>query len=377
MPSAAILDLEALLAPISGDNPSGVSLRYTQTYDAIQEARRADDTLERGEWVREIKTADWATVLDLTTAALTTQSKDLQLAAWLVEASVKRHGFPGLRDGLYLLRELQQRFWDSLYPEIEEGDLESRASPLTWLSERLPPSIRHVPVTEASSGEHYAWMHWKESREVDNLGRRDQTAQAAALAEGKMTGEQFDKAVETTPLGYYKTLVEDLNQIWGEFEALEQMVDAQFGREAPGLLGIKTSIQDCRALVMDIVKKKGGLELEPEPDSIHKAPEVPEPALTDASPAPRAFQNVSTPRALLMSLEPQDRADALRRLAAVADYFRRTEPHSPVAYLVQRAVRWGDMPLEQWLQDVIHDDNVLNDLRETLGLKDSTTGSAT
>ena len=66
-------------------------------------------------------------------------------------------------------------------------------------------------------------------------------------------------------------------------------------------------------------------------------------------------------------LEPQNRADALRRLAAVADYFRKTEPHSPVAYLVQRAVRWGEMPLEEWLQDVIHDEDVLGQLREMLG----------
>jgi type VI secretion system protein ImpA len=81
---------------------------------------------------------------------------------------------------------------------------------------------------------------------------------------------------------------------------------------------------------------------------------------------------ISPPRgSTLVSLAPQSRADALRQLAAVADYFRRTEPHSPVSYLVQRAVRWGEMPLEAWLQNVIHDESVLDQLRETLGLKDS------
>ena len=57
-----------------------------------------------------------------------------------------------------------------------------------------------------------------------------------------------------------------------------------------------------------------------------------------------------------------------RRLATIAQFFQRTEPHSPVAYLVQRAVRWGEMPLENWLDEVIPDPNVLNALRETLGL---------
>jgi len=64
----------------------------------------------------------------------------------------------------------------------------------------------------------------------------------------------------------------------------------------------------------------------------------------------------------------RSRADALRRLAEVAQYFQRTEPHSPVAYLVQRAIKWGQMPLEVWLEDVIKDGAVLGHLKETLGL---------
>ena len=76
---------------------------------------------------------------------------------------------------------------------------------------------------------------------------------------------------------------------------------------------------------------------------------------------PQRITEFSGPRGQLadMTLELQSRADALRQLAAVADYFRRTEPHSPVSYLVQRAVRWGEMPLEAWLQNVIHDESVL------------------
>ena len=79
--------------------------------------------LSQGEWVREIKTADWPAVTEIATEVLATKSKDLQVAGWLAEALLKRYGFPGLRDGLQLMRELQERFWDELYPEIE-GDLE-------------------------------------------------------------------------------------------------------------------------------------------------------------------------------------------------------------------------------------------------------------
>ena len=64
----------------------------------------------------------------------------------------------------------------------------------------------------------------------------------------------------------------------------------------------------------------------------------------------------------------------LNRLNDIAEFFKRTEPHSPVAYLVQRAVKWGDMPLDMWLQEVVKDPGVLYQLRETLGVMPGTEG---
>jgi type VI secretion system protein ImpA len=358
MPSPYILDIEALLRAIPGENPAGIDVRYDGTHDTIREARRADDALEQGDWVHQIKVADWSAVIALTTATLTARSKDLQITVWLIEALVRQHGFAGLHDGLQLLRELQERFWPSLYPMGEDGDLGPRSAPLEWLNERLPVAIREVPLTQSSDGQGYGWWRWEESRAVDYQGRRDPEALAAALADGKITGEQFDRTVEATSPAFYKTLFTTLHQAWEEYERLEQVVEEKFGREAPSLLELKKAIEGCRMLIGEIAQKKGVLE--------------PDPTLRELEPSP-PLQPLSRPEIALHQgaapLEPQNRVDALCRLAAIADYFRRTEPHSPVAYLVQRAVRWGEMPLEEWLRDVIHDENVLEQLRETLGVK--------
>ncbi len=386
MPSPQTLDIEALLAPISGENPAGKSvrdgpygsakelegnlakplltvLRDVGPFDAIKEARRATDELAKGEWEGETKTADWRAVIDISTHVLSTKSKDIEIAAWMVEALVKRHGFPGLRDGLRLLREIQERFWESLYPSIEDGDLESRAGRLEWVNEKLPSSVRAVVVTQSRDGENYSWLHWEESRTIENLGRQNPEARAAALAEGKISGEVFDKAVAATPRAYFETVFEDLNECWEECERLSTVVDEKFGRDAPSLLNVKKALEDLRTLVTPIVKKKR--ELEPDPTTGQPAGELDQQAadiaFTPSGPVPFA---------------PQNRADALNRLAAVADFFRRTEPHSPVAYLVQRAVQWGKMPLEEWLRDVIRDDGVLGRVRETLGLKDQDSGKS-
>src|ERR1039458_9077322 len=112
--STALLDIDHLLDPISPDQPAGTDLRWTADWDRIKEARRADDDLESGKWAKkERKGADWRLVEELSSGRLRKRSKDLQLALWLTEAGMKRHGFPGLRDGLRLTRELMVRSWDN------------------------------------------------------------------------------------------------------------------------------------------------------------------------------------------------------------------------------------------------------------------------
>ena len=131
-----------LLNPIAGENPSGQNLRYAPVYDKIKEARREDDDAAQGDWKRERKVADWPLVVKTAGETLATKSKDLQLAAWLTEALLKTQGVGGLRDGLDLLKGLIEGFWDTLYPEIEDGDLEMRAAPLDWVGGRLDRAVK-------------------------------------------------------------------------------------------------------------------------------------------------------------------------------------------------------------------------------------------
>jgi type VI secretion system protein ImpA len=113
-----------------------------------------------------------------------------------------------------------------------------------------------------------------------------------------------------------------------------------------------------------IVKKKGGVGLD-----IVETP-------TAGAEVAGAAGATATVGAFSSGIDPRDRSEALRRLAAVAEFFRKTEPHSPISYLVQRAARWGEMPLEEWLREVIKDDVVLGGVRETLGIKEASSYDA-
>src|SRR6478672_8605682 len=128
---------DELLKPIPGQNPGGADLRYDPIYDKIKEARREDDDAPQGDWATARKTAEWPVVIKLTKAALTEKSKDLQLAAWLTEGLLRREGFAGFSAGLDLLEGLVDQHWDHLFPEIEDGDAEMRASPLDWVGRKF------------------------------------------------------------------------------------------------------------------------------------------------------------------------------------------------------------------------------------------------
>ena len=194
-----------LLNPVPGENPSGENLRYAAIYDKIKEARREEDDAPQGEWQHERKTADYALVIKLAGEALATKSKDLQLAVWLVEALFKTESFDGLRAGLNLIRGLIENFWDGLYPEIDEGDLELRAAPLDWLSSRQDMALRSLPITKPGT----TWYQYKEARAVGYeadaaADPSKQESRDAAIADGKITGEEWDQAFKASPKSYYE-----------------------------------------------------------------------------------------------------------------------------------------------------------------------------
>ncbi|MGA9994018.1 MAG: type VI secretion system protein TssA [Pyrinomonadaceae bacterium] len=365
-----VADVDVLLAPIGGDKPAGESLQYTGLYDEIREARRAEDNLAQGDWQRESKVADWNKVETLATGALASRTKDLQVSAWLAESLVKLHGFKGLRDGLRVMRGLHEQFWDQVHPQIEEGDLDGRANALSWMDRQLALVIKEVPITKSSSGVNYTYLDWEVSKQFDipenfesldpDAQQRASDARQRAIDEGKVTSEDWRKAKNSTRRAFYEEQYAVLNQCWEEFQLLDRAMDEKFGNQTPGLGEFKKALDDVRTLIEKLVKEKRIQE--PDPAELAALEATGEAADTQAE----GGAGVASPTGPVRT-----RQDALRKLADVAEYFQRTEPHSPVSYLVQRAIKWGQMPLELWLEDVIKDGAVLGNLREMLGLNTS------
>lgn len=356
-----VVDLDALLQPISDEKPSGESLRYSGLYDEISEARRADDTLNRGDWQEQLKVADYRKVVDLAIPALTTQTKDLQVAAWLSESLVKMHGFVGLRDSLQLLAGLQDKFWETLHPEIDEGDMEGRANAISWMDQQCAFAAQGAAFTGV---EGYSFLDWEDSKKfdipenVDTLEMAEQRRYAElreiADRERRVTAELWKKEIATTRRASCERVNFTIDECWTALTELNRVIEEKFDRnQMPGLSTLKSSLDQVHTQVKKLLEEKRIQE----PDEI----EVDAEGASDGTGDGAAAGTGGSKGAI------NSRQDALRRLAEIADFFQKTEPHSPVSYLVQRAVKWGNMPLESWLQDVIKDDSILGQLRQTLG----------
>ncbi|MFE8600481.1 type VI secretion system protein TssA [Archangium violaceum] len=361
MISAAPPDLEPLLKPISPDAPSGRSLRYEPLYDQIREARREDDaTLPQGVWQTALKRANWAQVAELCQRALAHESKDLQLAAWLTEAWGMQQGFTGVERGLRLTTALMEQFWDSLWPAIEDEDEEARLAPLAWLDDRLPLVLGKVPLvrSRAPDGVSHDFADWQQllHQEKHQSARTDSSNQEETGPDGTTSGQLNRETFLGTAALMQASAIDALaRQVADALEAataLEQALDSRLGRTSAMLRRTRSTLGDLETLLSTLrasaSREEPAAVADAQPDT-----ETPGPAIGPGR-LPSAIRS---------------REDAYQLLTLASDYLRRTEPHSPVAYLVKRAVSWGQLPLDQLLEELVPDTSNLESIQSLLGMK--------
>jgi type VI secretion system protein ImpA len=338
-----MLNMEKLLAPVSPERPCGEDLAFSREIDDIVRARQADDpSIEQGAWVTELKEADWKFVAKQCAGLIEKRSKDLQLAVWLAEAAARTNGLGGLADSLVLIAALCERYWDGLYPLPDEDGHERRIGNLSWMASRIAPLLREIPLTEGQSGQPgYAL------RDFD----------VARMRGGDELAKLETAKARSTP-AFYEALLRDCEHCAGALERIEHSVDERLGVDGPSFSAAKSGLQSVMLFVKPMVKE-GGKAAAGKPADAAPAPSS-QPATHAAAPSGAPAGVPGGP--------VQSRTQAIAQLREVAEFFRRTEPHSPVAYLADKAAHWGEQPLHVWLRSVVKDDASFAHIEEMLGV---------
>ncbi|MDR2853131.1 MAG: type VI secretion system protein TssA [Burkholderiaceae bacterium] len=359
-----MFDLEALLAPVPESPPCGEDMLFSPQFDAIQQARQQDDpSLEQGDWITDLKEADWPFVAKESSRLLRESTKDLRLAVWLTEARVQQSGLVGLRDGYRLLASLCERYWEQIHPLPEEGDMDTRLGSIAWLVPRSVELLRRIPIVDNASTR-YGLLEWDTAVELDRQIKRN-PADANDLRQNKITLEDFDRVRHATPGEFWQRLYAEVPACQEAVSRFEQVFDEKTKSEGASFSAVKETLINILHTVERFAKDAGvslvaAVPQDPSQSAIRDDANA---SLSD----PAMFGNASASSAMRGGAGIRNRADAIAQLKEVAQYFERTEPSSPAAYLAKKAARWADMPLHAWLRNVIKNEQELSLLEDLLG----------
>ena len=370
MASEPTLDFDQLLAPVSEESPSGGYLRHTD-FDRFQSAKDAranavnaerkirefamydDDELaalnEQGQGVEVPSTPDWRTVLEQCTDIIANHSKDLWVASWLVEANARRNGFAGVRDGFQLITKICETYWDKIYPPHDEDDgYLDTVSQITSLNGLEGPGTLIAPLEEIALLPDFGALTFAAYREATEHGG------------GEVTESDFENAVRQIELDQLRQHEEDIAGAIQAYSEMTAVLESKCRVEdeedhTPPSSQIRRTLETIQQAFSNLTRNLLSSDSEAE---VGDESEEGATGLTQKS-----GQNVD-----LAQAQVNNREDAFRMLMKASEFFRKTEPHSPVSYMLQQAVEFGRMDLPTLLEKLIRDEDVLKNFSERVGI---------
>jgi type VI secretion system protein ImpA len=346
-----VTDLEPLLAPLSPE-ATGPDIRRVPgdlTLVRIREFRRAEDAATSADGKDHVP--NWTSVARECESALKEKTKDLELVAWLTEARTHLEGFQGLATGLDLAYAMVDRFWSGLHPGAENGAVANdlRARPLSWLggSTDFIRAVKEIPLTSLNGRPGRTWLDLEESGQLDEaMLRKDSNRIQELRGRGVISREEWRASLKATNPEKLETLVKAIDTCRERLSVLDKVCAERFGEERPTLIKLRDLLDSAR----EVVAQTNGA------------------TTTNGGPGPASGEEGGAVTGAQGTGPIASREQAYRALEDAANFLRRTEPHSPVPYLVLRAVKWGGMEFDQLFQDVVKNDDAQRLVWETLGL---------
>lgn len=365
MASPEILELESLLSPISDENPAGVDIRQDTSpdsaYQTIKAARNAARAAER-QHITEGPCTEaephWRKIASLAPQILAKNAKDLEVASWYTESLVRQYGFQGLRDAFKLLHGLVAQYWDNLYPMPDEDGLETRVACLAGLNGEgaegvLIAPIRKVDITQGDNPGPFSYWHYKMVLDAQKIA--EDAARKTKLQKLGYTLDDVKKSVVASSDTFFVDLRDDLQICIDEFKKLGQLLDEHCGtHNAPPTRTVIEVLEECLGAVSHLGKDKFPVDVEPE-------------AIEETTGEAGAPGQTAAPGAKGGPIN--SRETAFKQLEEIAAYFRKTEPHSPISYVLEKALKWGNMSLAELIAELIPDATSRERFSELTGVR--------
>jgi len=336
-----MIDVDDLLKPVADDKPCGEDFTYHPSFQSLE-------TLSRGKPETQFSQAeepDWKEVRDAALEVLG-QSKHLMAGVILTVSLVKIGGLEGLRDGLAAIRGMTEKYWNDIYPRLDPDDNNDPTERLNILNNL------------SSAGEPYRFTsHVKQIVLCESpamgrvtLGQIIAAKEKTTKPEGeKPSGDsgpdlnQIQAAFRDAGPDAAKATLSLVADAIGQSQGIESFLDSTIGAgSGVNFESLNKLLEDMKRVIEPFAGDGAGAAEIPADEGTVAAGGTP-----SARPAARG--------GAAMSGTIQSRADVIKALDLICDYYRDNEPSSPVPLIIQRAQRLVDKDFMTIMSDLTPD----------------------
>ena len=401
MSESDLLDFDGLLAPISDENPCGSNFDLGENTELSHlfselraltpiarkiEAKRFEiagmgpadrqESLSHSDGKSDGPQADpkWGRIRDLAIEILTAHSKDTRVMVSLIESMTRLDGLPGMRDAFKACSQILDKYKLAIFPAPDPGTgnyycLEFFGKICESEMNNMKAAIYQAEIFEDHDG-----FSWFSHISASNLENRSASEKEECIQAGDVSLDNFNSVLNNiSEIGKLNSFDTKITQALTEAKNFDAMLTTYSGSR----IGIGRILDDLaklqrwyRGLIEDrkkIVEAMAPIE-STEGDS--DAPDNEADGIGTNGPGTNGPGTNGGSR-LGAQGAIANREQALNNLLQVAAYFRKAEPHSPVSYALEQAVRWGKLSLPNLLRDLVADTSVLAEMYRRMGIQDS------
>jgi type VI secretion system protein ImpA len=315
-------EIQQLLQPLSADAPCGIDLEDSQLLTSFDAYRLF------GSDVRLSADTDWRTIRDRASEALT-QSRDVRLLANLSVALLHTQGLDAFCETLGIADAWLRDYWAEVFPRVDE-DAILRKNALSCFADRMAvvDAVRRAPFISHKQLGAFSLRHMELA-----TGQLPPTESDANVP----TQVQIDAVMEDTPVDQLQARQASVQGAIAAIRSITASMQNQSGFESsPDLAALLAPLTRIdRIFTEHLAHRSGAGEAAVAADGSTGA--------DSGGDSPVAVGNI------------QSRQDAIRAIDAVAAYFRKNEPSSPIPLLLDRAKRLVSKSFLEVLEDIAPD----------------------
>lgn len=319
------LDINALVAPLSDDAPSGPDLSYDAVRVDIDGKFERPVSDEGGE-----SDIDWAKV-NAQIIELAAKTRDIGLPVYLIRSAALSRRFDLLVDAAQWLAALLEERWADVHPQLDEYGFIGRKAPcesLTRIADFLGP-LGKVPLIEHARFGRFTF---------NDIGR---FAEQGPSVDGYGA---FRAAISASDPEQIAALVTRFDVLRQAFVRIDTVLTANAeGDTATNFKSTHDKLEGYRKALAIVF---------PSDADAAGAAETEQVGRDDSGHAEHA-RAAEGPVATGFSGAIRNRDDVVQAIDAICAYYKAIEPGSPVPFLLQRARDWIGLDFMTVLEDLV------------------------